>query len=71
MECLIIRLTEEETWAWRKGDEASELLKKDIRELAKALSRRAGVTVEIESIPEENPDYLEARPTTLWSWVER
>jgi hypothetical protein len=71
MECLIIRLTEEETWAWRRGDEGSELLRKDIRAIAKVLSRKNGVRVEIESTPEENPDYLEARPTTLWSSAER
>lgn len=71
MECLIIRLTEEETWSWRRGDRGSGELKKEICALAKVLGKRAGVPVEIESIPEDNPDYLEARPTTLWSSAER
>jgi len=67
MECLIISLTEEETWQWRAGDGKSEELKKEVCALARVLASRAGVPVEIQSVPEEDPQYLEARPTTLWS----
>lgn len=71
MECLIIRLSEEETSSWRKGDPESEALKEECCKLARRLSKQMLVAVEIETLPEDNPDYLEARPTTLWSSNER
>jgi len=43
MECLIIRLTEEETWSWRKGDPASEALKEECCVLARRLSKQVHV----------------------------
>lgn len=71
MECLIIRLTEEETWSWRKGDRESEELKKEVCAMARVLSKRMMVPVEIETLPEHDPDYVEQRPTTLWSSNQR
>jgi hypothetical protein len=71
MECLIIRLTEEETWSWRRGDQGSASLKKEICEMAKILSRRMRVPVEIQTLPEHDPQYFDDRPATLWSSNER
>jgi hypothetical protein len=67
MECMIIRLTEEETWSWRKGDRESEELKKEVCAAASLISQKLLVRVDIESIPEDDPNYMEQRPTILWS----
>lgn len=71
MERMIIELTEEETWSWRKGDRASEELKKEVCAMARLCSQRLMLTVEIQTLPEHNPDYCDDRPTVLWSSNQR
>jgi len=68
MERLIIELTEEETWSWRRGDAESATLKEEVCAMAKVLSRKMQVPVEIQTLPEHDPSgYFDDHPTVLWS----
>jgi hypothetical protein len=66
MPTILIQLNDDEVDAWRSTGPAAARQRTKFKRLGRYLHRETGRPVEIETYPENNPDYFDPRPTTLW-----